>query len=234
MDAASFEALYDGPAAQAIFSRSVSKWRSILIRARNLTSIPRSSLDLSRCLDRIPSLPDTIPRDAIWIEGYSVWRNIEPLCDLGIRTERSRRIFLIKLHVTSLLVSSSPNFCVWDKNANNGIALLTLGWSYILSAALAERQGLPLIYCQTTPLTCPSPTLDLSYASPLEREWWRAITARGVGWSMADKRISPWAIKVGDIGIEIQDVVENPQGPPSAREAACYLSRLCDAYGLGS
>ncbi|KAF9769962.1 hypothetical protein IL306_012542, partial [Fusarium sp. DS 682] len=56
-----------------------------------------------------------------------------------------------------------------------------------------------------------------------------------MGWLMADKRISPWAIKVGDIRIEIQDGVESPpQGPPSAREAACYLSRFCDAYDLGS
>ncbi|KAF5020425.1 hypothetical protein F66182_7552 [Fusarium sp. NRRL 66182] len=233
MDVASLEALYDGPEAQAIFSRSVSKWRSVLLRARSLTSIPGSSLDLGRCLDHIPSLPDTIPRDARWIEGYSTWRNTEPLCHLATRTEQKRRIFLTKLHVTSLSLSSSPNFRVWDKNANNGIALLTLGWSYILSAALAERQGLPLVYCEATPSSHPSTTLDLSYASPAEQRWWRAITARGVGWSMANK-ISPWAIKVGDIGIEIQDGVESPQGPPSAREAACYLSRLCDAYGLGS
>ncbi|KAF4448112.1 hypothetical protein F53441_8428 [Fusarium austroafricanum] len=227
MDAASLEALYNGPETEVIFKRSLLKWRSVLIRARSLSSIPPSSLDLSRCLGHIPSLPDTIPRDSRWIEGYSTWRNIEPQCDLGTRTELPKKIFLTKRHLTSLSVSSLPNFQIWDKNANNGIALLTLGWSYILSAALGERQGLPLVYCQATPSSCPpscpSTTLDLRYASPAEQEWWRAITARGVD----DIGIE---IKVGDIG----DGAEASQGPPSALEAACYLARLCDAYGLGS
>ena len=80
IEAASFDSLYDGPEAQAIFSRSVSKWQSVLARARLLYAIPRGSLDLSQCLDRIPSLPDTIPRDARWIEGWSTWSNSDTLC----------------------------------------------------------------------------------------------------------------------------------------------------------
>ncbi|CAM1508768.1 Fc.00g056160.m01.CDS01 [Cosmosporella sp. VM-42] len=235
MEAASLDSLYDGPEAQAIFSRSVSTWRSVLKRARLLHTIPKTSLDLSRCLDRVPSLPDAIPRDARWIEGCSTWSNSDPLCPLKTKTETSRRIFLTKRHHTRLSVSSSLDFRYWGQDANNGIALLTLGWSYTLSAALAERQSLSMVYCPATPsLSCPSATLDLHYASPQERRWWKAIVARGIGWSISDERTSPWAIEVGDIGFEILDCVESNEGPPTAREAACYLSRLCNAYGLGS
>lgn len=101
-----------------------------------------------------------------------------------MKTEQSRRIFLSKSEITNASLSPSSNFRVWDENANNGIALLTLGWSYILSAALAERQTISMAYCQASPSSSPWTVLDLDYASSKEKRWWKAIVAYGVGWSM--------------------------------------------------
>lgn len=239
METPSLPSLYDGPEAQTIFSRSVLKWRSAFFIAKTLKSLPRTCFDLRRCLQNVPALPDTIPADTEYIEGHSLWTNSDPNCDLKTKKESPKRISLSKLHTTSVSVSSSPNFQAWEANANNGLALLTLGWSYILTASLAERQGIPMVYGRHSSCTGPSPhpraILDLDYASIEEKRWWKSIVSLGIGWSMAGTRISPWAVSVDNIGVDVETDIDNDdKPPPTASEAACYLGRLCDAYDLGN
>ncbi|KAH7308006.1 hypothetical protein B0I35DRAFT_338303, partial [Stachybotrys elegans] len=228
------ESLYDGPEVDSVFSSSVSRWRAALARAKSSSKFPKASLDLRKCLRDIPKLPPRIPPEARYIEGHSTWRNADPSCSMRTRKEKSKRIFLTKLHPTICNASASCSFRTWEGRTNNGLALLTLGWAYILSAELAQRQGLRMEYGQLHGRPDSTAWLDLSYASAKEFRWWMAIASRDVGWSVAGGRISPWAVSVGDIGVDISASGAEIQQPPTSYEAACYLSRLCHAYDLGS
>lgn len=238
MASPNLEVPYGGPDANSILSQSHSLWQAALRLAESTPAIPHSSLNLERVLFRTPALPERISCDAAWIEGYSLWRSLDTSCRGG-KAEKPRKLPLRKLHPTTCTLSLSRNFLDWDGNPNNGITLLILGWAYILSASLAERQGLDMEYGQLldssgSTETNPVLKLDLDYAQPHELAWWKAIASRGVGWSMAGGQVSPWAVRVDDIGLEIAGKADITQHPPTAREAACYLARLCHAYGLGS
>lgn len=139
-----------------------------------------------------------------------------------------------KRHPTDCVLSSSPNFRTWEGESNNGIALLTLGWAYILTASLAERQGLRMEYAPFRTQHPGMTKLGLEYASPTERSWWTAIVGRGVGWSICGGQVAPWAVSLDDIGVEIDGDVDGGKHAPTSREAACYLARFCRAYGLGN
>jgi hypothetical protein len=121
-----------------------------------------------------------------------------------------------------------------EGNPNNGLALLVLGWAYILKASLAERQRLSLHY---EPPDSPSGSvkINLDYALPQELTWWKAIVARGSAYSIAaDARYSPWGVLVDSLDLEIVGEIDVHHSPPTASQAAGYLARLCAAYNLGS
>ena len=92
-----------------------------------------------------------------------------------------------------------------------------------------------MVYCHTTASSDGAARLDLSYASPEEQRWWRALVSRGIGWSISNQRISPWATSIVDMGIYVDAKSEGASEfePPTASQAASYLSRLCAAYNLG-
>ncbi|EEU37211.1 uncharacterized protein NECHADRAFT_78445 [Fusarium vanettenii 77-13-4] len=236
MDYTCEDSLYNGSDGAAIFGRSTSRWRTILSKAKAANTIPSSSLDLTQCLDRIPCLPEKIPSDVRLLKGFSTWSDLSSTCSVKDRKEREQRLFLTKPHPTVCSISDSSNFRVWEGKKNNGIALLTLGWAYTMGASLAERQDLSMEYLPLpeTSTQLASTGLNLEYASPDEQRWWKAITTSGRGWTVSGSKLSPWATVVQDLDVSIAGDPESNQRPPTAREAAHYLSRFCEAYDLGS
>ncbi|RSL48010.1 hypothetical protein CEP54_013112 [Fusarium duplospermum] len=236
MDYTCEDSLYNGYDREAIFSRSTSHWQTILSGAKATKTIPSSSLDLTQCLDRIPCFPERIPSDVRFLKGFSTWFDSSSPCPVKERKEREQRLFLTKPHPTICSISPSSNFRVWEGKTNNGIALLTLSWAYIMGASLAERQGLLMEYSPLpdTPTEPASTVLNLGYASASEQRWWKAIVSSGRGWSVSGSKLSPWATVVQDLDISIAGNPESNQRPPRARQAAHYLSRFCEAYDLGS
>jgi hypothetical protein len=224
---------YDGPEANAILSRSSSQWQFALRHALSTSRFPESSYRLERLLCRVPSFPGDIPSCSLSIEGYSSWRSSDDSCSMKHKREKGHLFHLRRRHPTTCRISSSDNFRRWEENPNNGIALLVLGWAYILKASLAERQRLALHY---EPLDSPSGSVNikLDYALPQELAWWKAITAQGSAYSIAaDDRYSPWGILVDNLDLEIVGEVDAHHSPPTASQAAGYLRRLCVAYALG-
>lgn len=232
---------YDGPEAESIYFRSYARWQTALRTATSTQYLPANSFNLEAILSRTPSLPETIPRDATSIEGYATWVYSDPSCTLP-STGRPQRFMLRRRRPIVCEISSSASFSAWDGTPNNGIALLALGWAYILTADLAERQGLSMEYGpfpnehsgDRRSLIC------LDYALPQERAWWKALVAPGMGCSIAgdispdgDTIVSPWAVQVQDIGVDISGTADASRRPPTAREAAGYVARLCRAFGLG-
>lgn len=234
----SLEIPYDGSEARETFSRSQSKWQASLRWAKSTRQFPEESFNLQGILYRTPSLPDTIPSDTTYLEGYSTWLNLDPSCSLG-KTGKRRQFFLRRNYPIKCTVSSSRDFSTWPDTPNNGIALLTAGWAYVLTAELAERQSLKMEYCWSHDRLSDDrrPALHLDYALAQERAWWRAIVTRGRGWSITeapDETVSPWAVEVEDLGVDVAGEVDTSQPPPTARQAACYVARLCRTFGLGN
>lgn len=232
---------YHSPETKSILSRSYSRWQAALRLAKSTPGFPESSFKLEGLLSRVPSLPDDIPSESTWMEGYSTWTNSDLSCPLASKTEKTRRFNLRIQHPVMCTISPSHNFRVWEGKANNGIALLILGWAYILSASLAERQRLCLRYASSLDsLDGPSGSVEinLDYASTQELKWWKAIAARGTGWTIPGDRPAPWTVRVGNLDVNIVgdigdiDVIHAP--PPTASQAASYLERLCIAFDLGS
>lgn len=132
---------------------------------------------------------------------------------------------------------------MWEDTPNNGITLLVLGWAYVLTANLVERQQLRMKYSSVPSEQSGGPRsqVRLDYALSQERAWWKALVTPGIGYSISgadlspdDKMVSPWAVQVQDIGIDVSGEVVVGRRPPSAREAAQYIARLCRVFGLGN
>jgi hypothetical protein len=230
----SVDSLCRGPDADGVLQRSARKWRGALERSQPLTHFPPSALNLKGALSRVPALPEQIPKDCDAIDGYSCWTNTGSSCPLRSKTERSRWITLRKRHCATCTLTEGGSFSTWEGNVNNGIALLVLGWAYVLSASLAEKQGLEMQY-QKPPSNSASPgrlEIELPYATAQERTWWKAVLMPGMGWSISDGRITPWFVSMGDCQLEILGPTVD-SSPPSADQAALYLGRFCDAFDLG-
>lgn len=238
---------FAGPAADFVYRRSLHRWQTALRRAKDLApgQLPSTTLDLRQLLGRVLALPDRIPGDVQDIEGYSTWVNRDPSCPLKHRRERRHSASLRKKHAFRCL-RSPDNFRVWHGTADNGIALLVLGWAYVLNARLAEAQGLPLCHLphgghggELAAAEAPVLDIDVGYATDCERAWWRALTRRGMIFSVArEPSYLPWTLVVEDIGsvtVAGQGEAQAPFNPPSADLAAVfYLARFSAAYGLGS
>ncbi len=227
---------FDGDEADTILARSSSRWQGLLENAMSMPAIPACSLRLQDTLSRIPSFPDIIPPGITCLEGFSSWENSNPTCQLTTRIENTQRLPLRGIKPIVFKISTSSNFLVWEGSRNNGIALLVLGWAYILSASLAERQDLCIIYKETSQSYHRVKQINLDYASSQELAWWRAITRPGIGWSIQGDQVAPWAIYVEDLGLEVLGNGISKQSPtaPTASQAAQYLDRLCRAFGLGT
>lgn len=228
--------LYDGDEAKSIFDRSYSLWKSALHMASSTPQIPQNSFDLTKILHRTPSLPDSIPSDATFIEGNSTWINSDTSCDL--KKKGIAKVFVLrKRYPIKCSISSSPAFSHWEGTPNNGIALLVLGWAYILTAELAERQHLTMEYRWSSgkPSSTQRPALRLN-TSPRAVTWWKALVTPGSVWSIAghagQRKVSPWGVEVEDIGLDVADDVDTGQRPLSSREAACSLAQFCQVFGL--
>ncbi|CAK7235840.1 hypothetical protein SEUCBS140593_009415 [Sporothrix eucalyptigena] len=235
---------YDGPEVERVYENSLLHWQKALVRAKSLPDAAApASLHVECVLNRTPCLPSTLPRDIDSIKGFTTWKSMSKQCQQQ-KQEPEESFCLRQAHRIICTVSSSHGFANWDGTPHNGVALLVLGWAYIFGASLAERQSLAVEYGElllyNRRSSSPSQAVVyLEYASPDERLWWKAVTSQGVGWSIAGDQHSPWGVHVGDIGLIIGDASDDEGNgktlppPPTARQAAQYLARLCAVYQLG-
>ncbi|KJR84274.1 uncharacterized protein SPSK_08780 [Sporothrix schenckii 1099-18] len=259
MDSPSTIPTYDGEDAERVFARSRAHWQQALAQALALPSTAAAAapkaLDVQRALFRTPALPDSLPRDADTIYGMPFWTGapLKPCAHRNLQGPKEKFSLRTKYRIrVTVAPAESMSFATWPGTPHNGVAWLALGWAYVLSASLAERQGVSVEYrdedtCNVDGQTDgvqhdnTQQTVSLPYATPAERRWWRAITAPGAGWVLADGGLTPWAVDVAEEGLgrvavatdadEIDAVAETP---PTARQAARYLARMCAFFRLGS
>jgi hypothetical protein len=72
------------------------------------------------------------------VTGFATWKNMDTDCSLRERKEAEqslgRRHWDMRCRP-----STSGAFDQWGERKNNGLALLTLAWAYVLNASLVER-----------------------------------------------------------------------------------------------
>jgi hypothetical protein len=137
---------------------------------------------------------------------------------------------------------------------SNYLGLLTLAWTYVLSAYWSEVQQGVLRYTDCKAPCCPSTTtasithpcdilltLDASEAASAEVEWWRAILAPGKGWEASIDRhgrpwSSPWSLDHGNgdtlFVIIWQDRMESRNEAPNYRDSLRMLRRFASSRGI--
>ena len=138
-------------------------------------------------------------------------------------------------------------------DTSNYLAVLTLAWTYVLSAYWSEVQKGQLCYTHSKAQHCPSVTpsdtiylgkvflfLDASESSIAEVGWWRAILAPGKGWEASINRhnrlwSSPWCLE-NDSDDRFIVVSENSLGsdnkPPTYNQSRDMLYQFAARHGL--
>ncbi|KAI5792099.1 hypothetical protein FPQ18DRAFT_389616 [Pyronema domesticum] len=136
-----------------------------------------------------------------------------------------------------------------EKSNDNHLAVLTLAWSYILSALWGESQGGIAEFSPTVPKDPDTPcNVHIVYIPGRNSEavrWWKHVLGSTPGWQVTlqyreTQYQSPWAIR-GPTGKDVHFRVlsqAKPQAgkpaatPPDAATALRYLSEYCSFHGL--
>ncbi|EIW81466.1 hypothetical protein CONPUDRAFT_165597 [Coniophora puteana RWD-64-598 SS2] len=131
---------------------------------------------------------------------------------------------------------------------DNHLAMLTLAWSYILSAHWSETQGGSILFASAAPIGLAT-SVELRgndhhrvrTHDPEAAVWWSHVLAPKVGWVASIQRFdntfhSPWSIRpkgtAPSFYIEVPTPLHGlPVAPDSAR-AYSFLESYVSAYGL--
>lgn len=251
-----------------VFHNGHQTWQSFLNLALNL---PRGSfpvLDPSVVFKDMPALPNTIPQTGV-LAGAPSWAvpdadateetDADQDLDLDTVTGTTKYFRLaypepINCHITSdpsaCHYGSPPHANVGASSAPQGLAILTMCWSYIFSTRLLHLQGRRAHYTDSCLRPVPKNAVDglaenqillrlPSEASLSLVHWLCALLAPKPGWSADDKGgpYSPWAAScTGDVEFVIvtdeQVTLDSEAQPPSDVQATDLLIEFCNLFGI--
>ena len=223
--------------------------------------MPAPSLEVYNVIQDIPPLPQDLYKKRI-ITGRALWHVPSPEFHKGHRSSKhddnevwnpehvcgvEKTFYLWTDKPTKCRISSRPDFRHYiSEDTPNGIAILTLCWSYILSARLLKMQKRRIQYSSTilSPLFTDNIvpqssdiTIHLGRASKELVRWLRAVLAQGLGWSVKG-RIPPWtAYYEGDFRFVIVTslpLTEFGNEKPPSSKATELLIKFCELYPFGS
>ncbi|KAK3312495.1 hypothetical protein B0H66DRAFT_570749 [Apodospora peruviana] len=238
------------PAAEAItrtYHAAQHTWSSFVTHGKDipLNCVPREADDPTIMLKDVPSLPNELPISPGSLEGVAIWRR-----EAGKEADPNSQVTSMRKSFSFL--TAEPLACRFSSEADadlstpNGLAILTLCWSYILSMRLLELQNRTPRYSKaclnsiTNATYAPGPhdvVLDLrAPASPQLVRWLCAVLAPRLGWCVSG-RFPKWATRVdGNISfVIVSDVqVQLAEHPPNSKQATELLVELCDLFGLGT
>jgi hypothetical protein len=250
------------------FLRCQNLWRTYIAGADLLPSgcMPASSLAAYNLIQHMPPLPQDLHKKQI-ITGRALWHVPSPEFDKthrGLKHDNGvwnpeyvygvEKTFYLSIDKpTRCRISPRPDFCHYtsseqpSENAPNGLAILILCWSYILSARLLEMQNRSIRYSPTTlsPLFTKESkvrsgdiVVDLGHTSKQLVRWLCAVLAQGSGWFVKGP-MPPWtAYYDGNprfiIATTLPFTEFGNEKPPSSSEAADLLIEFCELYPFES
>ncbi|EIW81486.1 hypothetical protein CONPUDRAFT_144238 [Coniophora puteana RWD-64-598 SS2] len=133
---------------------------------------------------------------------------------------------------------------------DNHLAMLTLAWSYILSAHWSETQGGSILFASAAPIGAPT-SLELRETETDHHRvrthdsdaavWWAHVLAPEAGWLASIQRFdttfhSPWSIRPKSTAplfyVEGPTPLPGSQIAPDSARAYSFLESYVSAYGL--
>ncbi|RDL42071.1 uncharacterized protein BP5553_02050 [Venustampulla echinocandica] len=187
-----------------------------------------------------PELP--IPRCSTLENDDEPW---DPERVAGVRKTFHLRIPKHTICTISAQSDFGYTFSDCQSSSPNGLAILTLCWSYIFSVRPLELQHRRMQYSLIKTPTATGPDRQqqkgvivyLGYSSKKLVRWLCAILAPGAGW-FAEGSVPPWAAHYSQdveffIGTDYlaEDIIQ--ESPPSSAEAADLLVEFCELYDFG-
>jgi hypothetical protein len=251
------------------FLKCQKLWRTYVTKADMLPSgcMPAASLEAYNVIQDIPPLSRDLHKKRI-ITGRALWHVPSPEFHEAHRASKHDNIkvwnpeHVCSVEKTFYLWTDKPIICEISLQSDfrhyfgseqslehtpNGLAILILCWSYILSARLLEMQKRRIQYSLTilSPLFTDNVrpqssdiTIHLGRASKELVRWLRAVLAQGSGWSVKG-RMPPWTAHYkGDIRfIIVTSLLLTEIGnkkPSSFSKATELLIEFCKLYPFGS
>ncbi|KAF4968016.1 hypothetical protein FZEAL_10448 [Fusarium zealandicum] len=257
-----------------IFHNGRHTWHHFLSQA---LALPRGvfppGLDPCIMLQDMPPLPDSVPPKGV-LAGAPTWHvpdpepcqpepaqpssRAHPDLDLNHVTGTTKYFRLAYPDPIDCLISSDPAVSSYGNpsgtdasNAPQGLAILTMCWSYIFSTRLLQLQDRKAHFTDSHLRPIPINAVgDLArdeilvqlprHASLRLVHWLSAILAPKPAWSANDEggAYSPWDARcTGDlrfvIATEEQVSIDTHARPPNPMEATELLIEFCNLFGIG-
>ncbi|KAF5026210.1 hypothetical protein F66182_1707 [Fusarium sp. NRRL 66182] len=250
-----------------VFHDGCHTWQQFLSQA---LALPRGTLppglDPSVMLQDMPPLPDSVPSKGV-LAGAPTWLVPDPEpchrdgadLDLNSVTGTTKYFRLSYPEPINCFISLDPSTCHYGNptgtadasNAPQGLAILTMCWSYIFSARLLQLQDRKIHFTNSSLRPVPINTVgnlasnEILVHLPTEASlrlvhWLCAILAPRPGWAADDKggAYTPWdAQHTGDarfvITTEGQFSIDTDAEPPTPTEATELLIEFCNLFGIG-
>ncbi|KAI1661132.1 hypothetical protein F4813DRAFT_399203 [Daldinia decipiens] len=211
-----------------IYEESFKLWSSLYHRAIKDPSLPTSYLSLPDLFRLHPSFSNSLvlkhteyaSYSSVYATGSSTWGSQQTNCNYGPPSFRQQvQIDVIAQDPILLSIAKTSNnnlsFAPWFiAGHQNYIAVLTLAWTYILSARWVEVMSEPcsLVYSSNSAADYEDSmtssevdqdvvSVDIGDVSSDKFRWWAAILAPEHGWqatmiSRGRIFLSPWSIRL--------------------------------------
>ncbi|KAL5620220.1 hypothetical protein FOBRF1_003466 [Fusarium oxysporum] len=249
-----------------IFHNGRYTWQQLVSQA---LALPRGTfppgLDPSIMLQDMPPLPESVPPKGV-LAGAPTWLVPDPEprvrdgpdFDLDNVIGTTKYFRLSYPSPINCIISSDPSACHYGNlagtadasNAPQGLAILTVCWSYILSTRLLQLQNRKIHFTDSCLRPVPINTIgDLAQNEILVHlpngvssrlvHWLCAILASQSGWA-ADGQggpCAPWDAKFASdvrfiIATEGQVSIDSDAVPPAPTEATDLLIEFCNLFGI--
>ncbi|KAF2962891.1 hypothetical protein GQX73_g10683 [Xylaria multiplex] len=252
-----------------IFHQGRETWAQLLESAKSLplNSFPVWVRDPSITLKDIPALPKSLPKNGVLV-GQPLWHVPDPEHQEKDAQNNGWNLQYVRgLQKYFRLCFSQPIECRLAVESDfshfghvphpdgrpfaapDGLSLLTLCWSYIISVRFLELQRVKVQYSRQflQPRIVKAShaqqgdvvlNLGASVSRALVR-WLCAILAPKPGWFADGGGFPPWAAYCsGDIHFTVSTneaitFSPNEELPPTSAQATEFLIELCGLYGLG-
>jgi hypothetical protein len=240
-------------------------WRGCISNADfSFTPTPNPQI----LLQRVPPLPQDLPKartitgQSLWhtpcpelsdTSNYAVWNDLSGSSNDAMwnpeHVHGPKKTFTLFVpEPTEFRLSSQTVFSVHThhpEKTSNGIAILTICWSYILSVRFLEMQKRRITYSSlklSPELNCnvnvsPHQTVVyLGHASYDLVRWMCALLAPGLGWLVRGP-LPPWAANYHSdarfiITVSSPFTFHKEDSPPSSSMAVDLLAEFCSLFGL--
>ncbi|KAM0195077.1 hypothetical protein ACHAPI_006623 [Fusarium lateritium] len=249
-----------------VFNNGRHTWQQLV---SNALALPRgtfpSGLDPSIMLQDMPPLPESVPAQGV-LAGAPTWLVPDPEpntrdgadFDLNNVTGTTKYFRLAYPSPMECLITSDPSACHYGNptgtadasNAPQGLAILTLCWSYILSTRLLQLQKRKIHFTDSCLRPVPINTVGnltpnqilvhLPTGTSLRLvHWLCAILAARSGWAPdVQGACTPWDAQFTDdvqfvVATGKQVSIDTDAEPPTPTEATELLIEFCNLFGIG-